>query len=77
MPFWEATSFQNFTNTLYVLQDDLSQFESSILGLVDGQLRGILAPRVYTLPLVRSIGKTMVQGKNYGPHITVKRLAMK
>ena len=55
----------------------MSQFETSVSGLVDGQLRGILAPRVYTLPLVRSVGKTMVQGKNYGPHITVKRLATK
>ena len=40
-----------------------------------GRLRNLLAPRVYTLPLVRSIGRTMVQGKNYGPQITVKRLA--
>ena len=34
-----------------------------------------MAPRVYTLPMVRAIGRTMVQGKNYGPQITVKRLA--
>uniref|UniRef100_A0A8D0YSR9 HECT-type E3 ubiquitin transferase n=1 Tax=Sus scrofa TaxID=9823 RepID=A0A8D0YSR9_PIG len=40
-----------------------------------GQLRPLLAPRVYTLPMVRSIGKTMVQGKNYGPQITVKRIS--
>lgn len=40
-----------------------------------GQLRPLLAPRVYTLPLVRAIGRTMVQGRNYGPQITVKRLA--
>ena len=43
--------------------------------VVQGSLRPLLAPRVYTLPLVRSIGRTMVQGKNYGPQITVKRLA--
>ena len=43
--------------------------------LVRGNLRHLLAPRVYTLPLVRAIGKTMVQGKNYGPQITVKRLS--
>ena len=39
------------------------------------RLRNLLAPRVYTLPMVRAIGKTMVQGKNYGPQITVKRIA--
>ncbi|KAE8297728.1 putative E3 ubiquitin-protein ligase HERC1 [Larimichthys crocea] len=44
-------------------------------GIVQGQLRPLLAPRVYTLPMVRSIGKTMVQGKNYGPQITVKRIS--
>jgi len=43
--------------------------------IVQGQLRCILAPRVYTLPLVRAIGRTMVQGKNYGPQITVKRIS--
>jgi len=43
--------------------------------IVHGQLRHLLAPRVYTLPLVRAIGRTMVQGKNYGPQITVKRIA--
>ncbi|XP_046401290.1 probable E3 ubiquitin-protein ligase HERC1 isoform X2 [Ischnura elegans] len=40
-----------------------------------GQLCPLLAPRVYTLPLVRSIGRTMVQGRNYGPQVTVRRLA--
>ncbi|KAK7862054.1 hypothetical protein R5R35_011478 [Gryllus longicercus] len=39
------------------------------------QLRPLLAPRVYTLPLVRSVGRTMVQGRNYGPQVTVRRLA--
>ncbi|XP_049838129.1 LOW QUALITY PROTEIN: probable E3 ubiquitin-protein ligase HERC1 [Schistocerca gregaria] len=39
------------------------------------QLRLLLAPCVYTLPLVRSIGRTMVQGRNYGPQVTVRRLA--
>jgi E3 ubiquitin-protein ligase HERC1 len=57
------------------LQEKLSQFESGIAGLLTGELRPLLAPRVYTLPLVRSIGKTMIQGKNYGPQITVKRIA--
>lgn len=42
---------------------------------MQGRLRNLLAPRVYTLPLVRAIGKTMLQGKNYGPQITVKRLS--
>ncbi|KAL1139381.1 hypothetical protein AAG570_006365 [Ranatra chinensis] len=40
-------------------------------------LRPLLSPRVYTLPLVRSLGRTMVQGRNYGPQVTVRRLATK
>ncbi|KAF5301595.1 hypothetical protein FQR65_LT08900 [Abscondita terminalis] len=46
-------------------------------GLTSPKLRPLLAPRVYTLPLVRCIGKTMVQGRNYGPQVTVKRIANK
>ncbi|XP_054287973.1 probable E3 ubiquitin-protein ligase HERC1 [Macrosteles quadrilineatus] len=42
--------------------------------LACAQLRPLLAPRVYTLPLVRSLGRTMVQGRNYGPQVTVRRL---
>ncbi|KAK3583560.1 hypothetical protein CHS0354_026149 [Potamilus streckersoni] len=56
-------------------KEELTKFECGLAGIVDGPLRSLLAPRVYTLPMVRSIGKTMVQGKNYGPQITVKRLA--
>ncbi|XP_057655201.1 probable E3 ubiquitin-protein ligase HERC1 isoform X1 [Diorhabda carinulata] len=44
-------------------------------GLVSPKLRTLLAPRVYTLPFVRCIGKTMIQGKNYGPQITVRRIS--
>nr|XP_026694983.1 probable E3 ubiquitin-protein ligase HERC1 isoform X2 [Ciona intestinalis] len=40
-------------------------------------IRSILLPRVLSLPLVRALGKTMVQGKNYGPQITVRRLAIR
>ncbi|XP_044259648.1 probable E3 ubiquitin-protein ligase HERC1 isoform X3 [Tribolium madens] len=43
-------------------------------GLVSPSLRPLLASRVYTFPFVRCIGKTMVQGKNYGPQIIVKRI---
>lgn len=43
-------------------------------GLISPKLRSLLAPRVYTLPFVRCIGKTMVQGKNYGPQIVVRRI---
>ncbi|KAF5282986.1 hypothetical protein FQA39_LY04857 [Lamprigera yunnana] len=46
-------------------------------GLTSSKLRPLLAPRVYTLPLVRCIGKTMVQGRNYGPQVTVRRIANK
>lgn len=44
-------------------------------GLISPKLRPLLAPRVYTLPFVRCIGKTMVQGKNYGPQIVVRRIS--
>jgi hypothetical protein len=59
---------------LFVFQDSCGA-ECGVPGLVEGQLRSLLSPRVYTLPLVRSIGKTMVQGKNCGPQITVQRLS--
>ncbi|KAL1007751.1 hypothetical protein UPYG_G00091160 [Umbra pygmaea] len=56
-------------------QSCMSHYNAGTWGIVQGQLRPLLAPRVYTLPMVRSIGKTMVQGKNYGPQITVKRIS--
>ncbi|KAG7283739.1 hypothetical protein CRUP_034363 [Coryphaenoides rupestris] len=56
-------------------QSSTSRYNAGTWGIVQGQLRPLLAPRVYTLPMVRSIGKTMVQGKNYGPQITVKRIS--
>ncbi|XP_030650140.1 probable E3 ubiquitin-protein ligase HERC1 isoform X2 [Chanos chanos] len=56
-------------------QNCTSRYNAGTWGIVQGQLRPLLAPRVYTLPMVRSIGKTMVQGKNYGPQITVKRIS--
>ncbi|KAK2499134.1 hypothetical protein MC885_001338, partial [Smutsia gigantea] len=56
-------------------QNGTSHYNAGTWGIVQGQLRPLLAPRVYTLPMVRSIGKTMVQGKNYGPQITVKRIS--
>ena len=53
----------------------MNRFLAGSSALVEGPLRRVLAPRVYTLPMVRAIGRTMVQGKNYGPQITVKRLS--
>ncbi|CAH1979985.1 unnamed protein product [Acanthoscelides obtectus] len=44
-------------------------------GLISPRLRPLLMPRVYVFPFVRCIGKTMVQGKNYGPQIVVRRIA--
>nr|CAI5839109.1 unnamed protein product [Callosobruchus analis] len=44
-------------------------------GLISPRLRPLLMPRVYVYPFVRCIGKTMVQGKNYGPQIVVRRIA--
>lgn len=58
-----------------VFQSCTSRYNPGTWGIVQGQLRPLLAPRVYMLPMVRSIGKTMVQGKNYGPQITVKRIS--
>lgn len=62
-------------NLLMFPQSCTSHYNAGTWGIVQGQLRPLLAPRVYTLPMVRSIGKTMVQGKNYGPQITVKRIS--
>lgn len=62
-------------NVFVFLQSCTSHYNAGTWGIVQGQLRPLLAPRVYTLPMVRSIGKTMVQGKNYGPQITVKRIS--
>ncbi|RZF46258.1 hypothetical protein LSTR_LSTR017165, partial [Laodelphax striatellus] len=42
--------------------------------LCAAELRRLIAPRVYTLPLVRCVSRTMVQGRNYGPQVTVRRL---
>ncbi|KAK3097022.1 hypothetical protein FSP39_005665 [Pinctada imbricata] len=55
--------------------NELTVYESGVRGLLDGRLRHLLSPRVFTLPMVRAIGKTMVQGKNFGPEITVRRLS--
>lgn len=64
-----------FNPKSFVFQSCTSRYNAGTWGIVQGQLRPLLAPRVYTLPMVRSIGKTMVQGKNYGPQITVKRIS--
>ncbi|XP_066566869.1 probable E3 ubiquitin-protein ligase HERC1 isoform X2 [Amia ocellicauda] len=56
-------------------QISASHYSSGTSAIVQGQLRGLLAPKVNTLPLVRSIGRTMTQGKTYGPQITVKRIS--
>ena len=45
--------------------------------LVGGYLRPILTSRLTVMPMVKAVGRTMVMGRNYGPQITVKRLATK
>ncbi|XP_063305478.1 probable E3 ubiquitin-protein ligase HERC1 isoform X3 [Pelobates fuscus] len=65
----------NLSPNNQVSKSSTSHYNAGTWGIVQGQLRPLLAPRVYTLPMVRSIGKTMVQGKNYGPQITVKRIS--
>ncbi|KAJ1212717.1 hypothetical protein NDU88_000367 [Pleurodeles waltl] len=42
--------------------------------IAQGRLRGLLTPKVSNLPLVRAIGRTMIQGRAYGPQVTVKRI---
>ncbi|XP_073791889.1 probable E3 ubiquitin-protein ligase HERC1 isoform X5 [Danio rerio] len=56
-------------------QVSTSRYSSGTAAIVQGQLRGLLSPKVNTLPLVRTIGRTMTQGKTYGPQITVKRIS--
>ncbi|XP_052393189.1 probable E3 ubiquitin-protein ligase HERC1 isoform X2 [Carassius gibelio] len=56
-------------------QVNASRYSSGTSAIVQGQLRGLLSPKVNTLPLVRTIGRTMTQGKTYGPQITVKRIS--
>ncbi|XP_045467504.1 probable E3 ubiquitin-protein ligase HERC1 isoform X2 [Harmonia axyridis] len=72
----------NFSDMLYScwtfmpLSDQQGEMQMPPLeGLVSAKLRPLLAPKVYTLPFVRCIGKTMVQGRNYGPLIVVKRIS--
>ncbi|XP_072310878.1 probable E3 ubiquitin-protein ligase HERC1 isoform X3 [Eucyclogobius newberryi] len=52
-----------------------SLYSLGTTAIIRGELRGLLSPKVNTLPLVRSIGRTMTQGKTYGPQITVKRIS--
>ncbi|XP_047185393.1 probable E3 ubiquitin-protein ligase HERC1 isoform X3 [Scophthalmus maximus] len=52
-----------------------SRYSSGTTAIIRGELRGLLSPKVNTLPLVRCIGRTMTQGKTYGPQITVKRIS--
>ncbi|KAM9735319.1 putative E3 ubiquitin-protein ligase HERC1 isoform 7-T8 [Menidia menidia] len=52
-----------------------SRYNSGTAAIIRGELRGLLSPKVNTLPLVRSISRTMTQGKTYGPQITVKRIS--
>ncbi|XP_076014530.1 putative E3 ubiquitin-protein ligase HERC1 isoform X2 [Genypterus blacodes] len=56
-------------------QVSTSRYSSGTTAIIRGELRGLLSPKVNTLPLVRSIGRTMTQGKTYGPQITVKRIS--
>ncbi|XP_060677251.1 probable E3 ubiquitin-protein ligase HERC1 isoform X1 [Hemiscyllium ocellatum] len=56
-------------------QTNISRYNIGASAIAQGRLRGLLSPKVNILPLVRSIGKTMIQGKTYGPQITVKRIS--
>ncbi|KAF6207949.1 hypothetical protein GE061_016398 [Apolygus lucorum] len=73
----------HFSDTLYSCwkflplcsQDAVWSQTSPYAWLGSQALRPLLSPRVYTLPLVRCLGRTMVQGRNYGPQVTVSRLS--
>ncbi|XP_007895403.2 probable E3 ubiquitin-protein ligase HERC1 [Callorhinchus milii] len=56
-------------------QNVISRYNIGASAIAQGRLRGLLSPKVNILPLVRSIGRTMIQGKTYGPQITVKRIS--
>ncbi|XP_067888510.1 probable E3 ubiquitin-protein ligase HERC1 isoform X6 [Heterodontus francisci] len=56
-------------------ETSISRYNIGASAIAQGRLRGLLSPKVNILPLVRSIGKTMIQGKTYGPQITVKRIS--
>ncbi|ESN90899.1 hypothetical protein HELRODRAFT_104310 [Helobdella robusta] len=45
--------------------------------MLHSSIRKLLMPRVHIKPLHRNLGRTMVQGKNFGPIITVKRISTK
>ncbi|XP_071541149.1 LOW QUALITY PROTEIN: probable E3 ubiquitin-protein ligase HERC1 [Panulirus ornatus] len=47
----------------------------NVSAVTSADVRSVVSPRVYTLPLVRCLGRTMVQGRNYGPQVTVKRIS--
>ncbi|XP_063233987.1 probable E3 ubiquitin-protein ligase HERC1 isoform X2 [Bacillus rossius redtenbacheri] len=71
----------HFSDILYAcwrllpLSPQVDWLTPSMRVFTSSQLRVLLAPRVYTLPLVRSMGRTMVQGRNYGPQVTVRRIS--
>ena len=44
------------------------------LAIRQDNIRKMLAPKVYGLPMVQALQRTMVQGRNYGPQVTVHRL---
>ena len=69
----------HFSDLLYAswklipLCSKLEVFQS----VIASPIRNLVSSRVYTLPLVRALGRTMVQGRNYGPQVTVKRISTK
>ena len=74
----------NFSDKLYLSWPFMplsSQQEDMKLppleNLISPVLRPLLAPRVYTLPLIRCISKTMMQGRNYGPQVVIRRILSK
>lgn len=50
-------------------------YVDNVSAVTSATVRSLVSPRVYTLPLVRCLGRTMVQGRNYGPQVTVKRIS--
>ncbi|XP_042891775.1 probable E3 ubiquitin-protein ligase HERC1 isoform X3 [Penaeus japonicus] len=70
-----------FSDLLYAswklipLTPGLECYIENVSAVTCAAVRSLVSPRVYTLPLVRCLGRTMVQGRNYGPQVTVKRIS--
>ncbi|XP_077974377.1 putative E3 ubiquitin-protein ligase HERC1 isoform X2 [Styela clava] len=71
-----ATSWRSFNLVSSKGVNKDSKYNVVTNAFKDGSMQPLLSSKVSSLALVRSLGKTMVQGRNYGPHITVRRFSL-